>query len=280
MKRELHLRLFALCAIFLAAMMLGCEEEAKKQPAPKEKAKAKAEPKEAPSALQGAGKMVAGAGKMVVEGTGKVVTGSGKMIYEAGKAVVQGGGMLASGAGEVITSIGVVISKAVGDVMEVTFAPETKAIDFALRDIDGREVRLSDHLGHPVVLLFCSTNYPPCVVEMQHLRNLQEKYAEDGLRVIAIAMDWEGPAALRNFRRELELNYPLLWDNGTVFKKYTSMMKVPTTFLIDRKGNIWKKRVGFRSATIITQGGQFAGSSVVEMEKGFEEDIVALINKK
>jgi len=296
----MHIRLMVLLAAVSLATMTGCEEQQKK-PAPKEKAAVNPIDAAGKAAgdigkvivdgtgqlidgtgkvvIDGGGKVLSGAGKVVVDGGGKVLEGTGKLVIDGGGKVVAGAGEVAVGAGEAIVGAGFAVGKAVGDVIVVSFGPETKAEDFVLRDVDGREVRLSDYKGYAVVLVFCKTSYPPCVVEMKHLKTLQEKYGEDGLRVIAVALDWEGPAALRAFQRDMELNYPLVWDDGTVFKKYTSVMKVPTTFLIDRNGNIWKKRVGFRSAVIVTQGGQFAGTSFVEMEKGFEEDIVALLNK-
>ena len=208
-----------------------------------------------------------------------IVEGGGKLIEGTGKVVIEGGGKVVDGAGKVIGGAGVAIGKAVGDVVIVTLGPDTSAEPFRLPDLYGNKVSLSDFKGSPVLLIFCTTNYAPCVVEMRHLRDLQEKYAEDGLKVIAVAMDWEGPASLRNFAEKMDINYPILWDNGSTFKKYTSLSRVPTTFFIDRNGNIWKKRVGFRSAMIITGGGQFLGSSMVEMDKDFEKDVIDLLSK-
>jgi peroxiredoxin len=238
-------------------------------------------------AIQGTGKLIGDAGKAVVEGGGKVLDGAGKVVIDgggklldgAGKVVIDGGGKLLAGTGEAIGGAGVAIGKAVGDVMVTAFSPGTKAPDFKLRDLDGRPIALADFRGSPVVLAFCTTSYPPCVVEMRHLRDLQAKYEGDNLKVIVVALDWEGPAALRRFQQEMGLNYPLVWDNGEVFKSYTQVPNVPTTFFIDKNGHIVKKRVGFASATIVTQGAAMVGTSMIELDKGFEKDLLELLKK-
>ena len=210
---------------------------------------------------------------------GDVINGAGKVLDGAGKIIIDGGGKVIAGTGEVIGGAGVAIGKAVGNVIETVFAPGTKAPDFKLHDLEGHPVGLTDFKGSPLVLVFCTTSYPPCVVEMRHLRDLQAKYESDHLRVVAIALDWEGPAALRRFQQEMALNYPLLWDNGEVFKAYTQLPNVPTTFFIDKNGHIIKKRVGFASATIITEGSSLVGTSMVELDKGFEKDLLDLLKK-
>ncbi|NOZ22433.1 MAG: redoxin domain-containing protein [Planctomycetes bacterium] len=271
--RTTRIRAIAL-AVITAVAFLGCEDQQQK-PAPKEKTKPK--PKDAQTStsnpIEDMGKAMNKAGKAIADGAGKVIEGTGKIV-------IDGGGKVVDGAGKVIGGAGVALGKAVGDVVVVTLGPDNSAPDFLLSDLNGNRIKLSDFRGRPVILIFCTTNYEPCVVEMKHLRDLQEKYADDGLKVLAIAMDWEGRAALRNFAKQMDLNYPVLWDNGRLFKEYTSLSRVPTTFFIDRKGNIWKKRVGFRSAMIITGGGQFLGSSMVEMDKDFEKDVIKLLGKK
>jgi peroxiredoxin len=295
--------------VAILALALGCDE-AKKQPAPKEAApkveaekpappkaaaekpatpKAEAEepappdkatppatqakkPNPVGDAIEGTGKFIGDAGKAVIEGGGKVLDGAGKII-------IDGGGKVIAGTGQVISGAGAAIGKAVGDAVVTTFAPETIAQNFKLRDLDGRTIMLSDLRGCPVVLVFCTTNYPPCVVELRYLRDVQAKYEADKLRVLAVALDWEGPAVLRRFQREMALNYPLLWDNGEVFKSYTQLSNVPTTFFIDRNGHIIRKRVGFSSATIVTQGGAIVGTSMVELDKAFEKDLQELLKK-
>src|SRR5262245_43005790 len=69
------------------------------------------------------------------------------------------------------------------------------ATDFALRSVDGRTVRLSDHLGKDVILInFWATWCAPCAGEMPHLQRLYETYRGQGFVILGVAMD--GPESV------------------------------------------------------------------------------------
>src|SRR5262245_42619288 len=70
-----------------------------------------------------------------------------------------------------------------------------RASDFALRDIDGRTVRLSDYLGQKVILLnFWATWCGPCAGELPHLQEIYEAHKSQGFMALAISMD--GPESI------------------------------------------------------------------------------------
>jgi hypothetical protein len=59
----------------------------------------------------------------------------------------------------------------------------------------------------------------------------------------------------------------------------TSCSRATPPFFIDKSGHILKKRVGFVSTAIVTQGASMAGASRVELDKGFEKDLQDLLKK-
>src|SRR4051812_18502834 len=64
------------------------------------------------------------------------------------------------------------------------------APDFTLRDLAGRDVRLSDYQGKNVVLLdFWATWCVPCEAALPHIEELYQRYKDNGLVVLGIAMD-------------------------------------------------------------------------------------------
>ncbi|MBW8782692.1 MAG: TlpA family protein disulfide reductase [Verrucomicrobia bacterium] len=119
-----------------------------------------------------------------------------------------------------------------------------KAPLWRLKDIDGREVSSTDFKGKVVVVDFWATWCPPCREEIPGYVALQKKYADQGLVVIGIAMDEGGAAAVKPFAASREINYPMLLADDPVVAAFGGIEVLPTTFLIDRDGNIRDRKVG------------------------------------
>lgn len=121
------------------------------------------------------------------------------------------------------------------------------ASDFTLRDVDGRDVRLSDFAGKVVLIDFWATWCTPCEAEIPHLQRLHETYSKQGLVVLGIAMD--GPETVANvapFVRRNNLTYTVLLDEETkVVAVYNPKRTAPLTLLIDRSGKISRVRQGY-----------------------------------
>ena len=122
-----------------------------------------------------------------------------------------------------------------------------RATDFALRDITGRTVRLSDYQGQVVVLNFWATWCVPCAAELPHLQRIYEEYRDQGMVVLAIAMD--GPESIANVgphARRYGLSFPVLLDEETrVVGVYNPKRAAPFTVLIGRDGVVAKTREGY-----------------------------------
>ena len=124
------------------------------------------------------------------------------------------------------------------------------APDFTLRDLDGRNVNLSEHLGKDVILLdFWATWCVPCGAEMPHLEKLYQDNKQKGFIVFGIAMD--GPESLAQvapFARRYGINFPVLLDEETrVVGVYNPKRTAPLNILIDRKGQINRVRNGYNA---------------------------------
>jgi cytochrome c biogenesis protein CcmG/thiol:disulfide interchange protein DsbE len=125
-------------------------------------------------------------------------------------------------------------------------AADTKpAADFKLPGVDGKTVRLSDFKGKVVILDFWATWCPPCKAEIPDFIALQKQYGPKGLQIVGVALDQEGADAVKPFAKEKGINYPIGLDpESTVPPSFGGVRGIPTTFVIDRKGNIVKKYVG------------------------------------
>jgi peroxiredoxin len=121
-----------------------------------------------------------------------------------------------------------------------------EAPEFALADLAGNRVRLSDHRGHVVLLNFWATWCPPCRAEMPSMETLYQAYRDRGLVILAISGDRTGRDVVESFVQELDLNFPILLDpNGEVFGQY-GVRGLPASFLLDRRGRIVSAEAGAR----------------------------------
>ena len=122
------------------------------------------------------------------------------------------------------------------------------APDFQLKDLDGKNVRLSDLRGKAVLLNFWATWCPPCKIEMPWFVDLQKQYGPQGLQIVGVAMD-EGNAhdAVAKFAKEMGLNYPVLLGNDKIADQYGGVDALPTTFYIGRDGKIVTRVFGLVS---------------------------------
>jgi peroxiredoxin len=120
--------------------------------------------------------------------------------------------------------------------------------DFELDSLDGRTVRLSDHLGKDVVLIdFWATFCDPCLAAMPHLDALFRKHQGAGFVVLGISID--GPDSIAQVKTEvakLGVTFPILLDQETrVVALYNPKTSAPYSVLVGRDGTILAKKEGY-----------------------------------
>jgi thiol-disulfide isomerase/thioredoxin len=122
---------------------------------------------------------------------------------------------------------------------------KTLAPSWQLSDVDGKPVKLSDFKGKVVILDFWATWCPPCRMEIPGFVAIQKKYADKGFTVIGVSVDEEGPSAVKPVVIELEVNYPIVVADAKIVSDYGGIEVIPTTFIIDRQGDISSVHEGF-----------------------------------
>jgi peroxiredoxin len=118
------------------------------------------------------------------------------------------------------------------------------APDFALKDVNGVTVRLSDYRGKVVLLDFWATWCGPCQVEIPWFVDLERRNKDKGFAVLGVSMDDEGWQVVKPFLSDLGVNYRVVIGDGETAQLYGGVDALPTTFLIDRDGRIAAVHVG------------------------------------
>jgi thiol-disulfide isomerase/thioredoxin len=126
---------------------------------------------------------------------------------------------------------------------QVTFA----APDFTLSLLSGGTMRLADLRGKAVLLNFWATWCVPCRMEMPALETLYQRYKDAGLVVLAINLDTLSSAGVEAFVKEVAVTFPIVFDPAWSTARLYQVRGLPTTYLIDRAGNVVVREVGERN---------------------------------
>ncbi len=105
------------------------------------------------------------------------------------------------------------------------------------RDLGGTSRSLADYRGKVVLLNFWASWCPPCLREMPSMERLRLKMAGRPLEIVALASA-EGPNDVKEFLSKMKLGFPILLDIDGSNTKRWKVFALPTSFLLDAKGQV------------------------------------------
>lgn len=125
-----------------------------------------------------------------------------------------------------------------------------KAPAFSLSTVAGdKTISLADYEGKVLIVDFWATWCPPCKREIPHFNDLYAQYQGKGLEILGVSLDQGGAPAVEQYMASsapsLTPQYPVVMADREVQAAYGPIGSIPTTFVIDRKGNVQQKIVGY-----------------------------------
>jgi len=119
-------------------------------------------------------------------------------------------------------------------------APQSK---FLL--IDGSTTTLSAMRGQVVLVNFWATSCTSCVAEMPELIETHQRYKDKGYETVAVAMSYDPATYVLNFANTRNLPFKVALDqNDTLAKAWGDVKLTPTTFIVNKRGEIVKSFIG------------------------------------
>ena len=120
---------------------------------------------------------------------------------------------------------------------------EAPASTFVL--LDGSSQTTADMKGKVTLVNFWATSCTTCVAEMPQSVATYDKYKDKGYDTIAVAMQYDPPSYVVNFAQTRKLPFKVAIDNtGKVAEAWGDVKLTPTTYIVDKQGQIVKKYVG------------------------------------
>ena len=143
-------------------------------------------------------------------------------------------------------------------------AKKSTLTDFETELVSGESFRLSEQKGKVVLLNIWATWCPPCEEETPDLVELYEQYRDHDVLFLGISIDEQGKSVVLPFIEKHNVTYPMTIDDGTIMDKYGPLMGVPTTYIVDRDGNlryfatgaVTKKEIAPRLEKLINEKGR------------------------
>ena len=128
----------------------------------------------------------------------------------------------------------------------LTKLPDTpKSPNFVLNDLDGNQYQLSEYRGKVVIINFWATWCPPCRDEMPSMQRAWGQLQQEGIYMLGINVG-EDEDTIFQFTADYPVEFPLLMDSDSSVISQWPVRGLPTTFVVDPKGQIIYRAIGGR----------------------------------
>lgn len=129
-----------------------------------------------------------------------------------------------------------------------------KMPSFNLPDaVSGSTVNSADFTGKTLLVTFFATWCPPCMQEVPTLIELHQQFSKANFSVVGLSVDEGGPDVVAKLVEKRSINYPVLMADATTTRDFGGVVGIPTSFLINKEGNVVKKYPGYVPHAVLEQ---------------------------
>jgi peroxiredoxin len=122
----------------------------------------------------------------------------------------------------------------------------SKAPDFTLNTLEGKQISLSDFRGKKVILNFWATWCPPCREEMPEMARFYKDYQQKEVEILAVNLAYSEskPEKIKDFTKEYGITFQIPLDEKNTIGKQYRAVAIPTSYFINEDGVIQNMHVG------------------------------------
>jgi peroxiredoxin len=150
-----------------------------------------------------------------------------------------------SGKRNLLKALAVAAAIAIGALGYTSLSATKPAPEVTFASLTGEKITLQSLRGKVVMVNFWATSCTTCIKEMPQMVQTYNKYKDRGLDFVAVAMSYDPPNYVLNYAQTRNLPFRVALDTkGDVAKSFDDVKLTPTTYVIDKEGNIIKRYVG------------------------------------
>lgn len=143
---------------------------------------------------------------------------------------------------KILVGIAVVTVAVVG---YFSFSAREAAPQVTFTNLNGEKFTSQSLRGKVVMVNFWATSCVTCIKEMPQMVETYNKYKDQGLEFVAVAMSYDPPNYVLNYVQTRGLPFQVALDTqGELAKSFGDVKLTPTTFVINKNGDIIKRYVG------------------------------------
>ena len=137
----------------------------------------------------------------------------------------------------IILTIFIILSSLFTVIVQASNDTNDKAQNWTLTTQEGKNISLADYQGKPVILHFWATWCPYCKKLQPKLVELEEKYKNTGIKIVAISFNEDEGANPQDSINQRGYQFITAVEGDKVALRY-GVKGTPTTFFINRNGKI------------------------------------------
>lgn len=141
--------------------------------------------------------------------------------------------------------LGAIVIAAIIAVGYLSLSAKESAPAVTYTSLTGEKITQESLKGKVVMVNFWATSCVTCIAEMPEMVRTYNKYKANGLEFVAVAMSYDPPNYVLNYAQTRSLPFTVALDTtGEIAKSFGDVKLTPTTYVIDKQGNIIKRYVG------------------------------------